>query len=178
MLRRALKIFYSNTVTPGNFLSLIQNAFHYYEKFKRRKKSQKKKKKQFTNRILYIFSNNIFCNNISNHNFYQKYTGHRFPHQSPKCWCLYLGLNLVNCPGKIILLLIDFFKGMRSWTLALIFRHIFSIHTQADSLFQNVDLNSFPNIFSYIFFLIFSYAGIFRLMAAVMSEQIHSFSCF
>lgn len=62
---------------------------------------------------------------------------------------------------QIILLLIDFFKGRKSWTnLALISHHIFS------------------NWYFKILILIFSYAGIVRLVAAVMSSQIPSFSFF
>ena len=70
-----------------------QNAFHYYEKFKRRKKSQKN---TITNMILYTHT---FSNDISNHRFHQIYTDHWFPHPSPKCSCFYLGLDLVHGPN-------------------------------------------------------------------------------
>ena len=140
---------------------VFQNVFHYYGKFKRRKKSKKKKKekkdekqKKKNNYKYNVIYTHTFSNNISNHHFLQIYTAHRFPHPSPKSWCVYLGLDLRSCKLS---------KWFCSWlisskegrvfnlatNLALIFCHTFFIHTQADLVFQNVDLNSFTNHIRY-----------------------------
>ena len=153
VLKRTLKILYSNTVIIDSKV-VSQNAFHYHKNFNRRKKSQKN---TITNIILHI---HMFPNNISNHHFHQIYTGHQFPHLSPKCCCLYLGLDLVNCPNYFTL---DWFLQRKEeldfqTNLAIISTHIFSIHTQTD--------------------LVFSYTGILHLVAAVLSEKIPSFSLF
>ena len=140
-------------ITDSKFV--FQNAFHYYEKFKRRKKYKRTPQKTIANIILYI---HIFSNNIFNRQFHQIYIGHRFPHLSPKCWCIYLGLDLVNCPNYFAL---DWFLQRKEeldlqTNLALISRHIFSRHTQADLVFPNADLNSFPKHMRYNQLLLFS----------------------
>ena len=60
VLKRTLKILYSNTVIIDSKV-FSQNAFHYYKNFNRRKKSQKN---TITKISLHI---HIFPNNISNH---------------------------------------------------------------------------------------------------------------
>ena len=163
-IKKTLKIVYSNIVTPGNFLSLIQSLFFRMSfitmesskeeknlKKRKKKKKTRNKKKTITNITLYIHT---LSNNISNHHFLQIYTAHRFPHPSPKSWCVYLGLDLRSCKLS---------KWFCSWlisskegrvfnlptNLTLISCHKFFIHTQADLVFQNVDLNSFPNHIRY-----------------------------
>ena len=59
------------------------------------KKKQKTNKQTITNIVLYT----DFLTKISNHHFHQIYTGHRFPHPIPKRCCLFLGLDLINCPN-------------------------------------------------------------------------------
>ena len=130
-----------NTVTHGNFLSLIQSLFlrmpFITTKSSKEEKGLKKKQKtnKQTNNYQYIFIHR-FSNNISNHHFHQIYTGHRFPHPIPKRCCLFLGLDLTNCPNYFAF---DWFLQKKeeldlrtNW--ALISRHIFSIHTQVDSI--------------------------------------------